>query len=270
MVTISRQVGAGGDEIARLLAKELKWKFLDKEALERLLAERGFPKMEFEIYDERKPALWHRFSAERDRYLHFLKMVSYDFARQGSCVILGRGGQILFRDVPGALRVRVVAPLQDRVEAVREKFDYDERRARQVVQHEDNERAGFHRFLFRANWDSSDLYDLVISTRFISETSAADLIKKALAAKEVAAVKKERARKLEDLYLAQRVRIAILYEQQLPIHFLEIEAVDGVITLKGTVGIRESIARCETIAADVPGVTRVVNEVSYVPEYVGV
>jgi hypothetical protein len=135
--------------------------------------------------------------------------------------------------------------------------------------HEDNERAGFHRFLFRANWDSSDLYDLVISTRFISETSAADLIKKALAAKEVAAVKKERARKLEDLYLAQRVRIAILYEQQLPIHFLEIEVVDGMITLKGTVGIRESIARCETIAADVPGVTRVVNEVCYVPEYVG-
>lgn len=269
MVTISREAGAGGDEIARLLAKKLKWNFLDKEALERLLAERGFPKMEFEIYDEKKPGLWHRFSAERDRYLHFLKMVSYDFARQGSCVIVGRGGQILFRDVPGAVRVRVVAPLQDRVEAVREKFDYDERRARQAVQHEDNERAGFHRFFFHANWDSSDLYDLIISTRFISESSAVDLIKNTVGSKEVAALKKERARKLEDLYLAQRVRIDILYEQQLPIHFLEIEVVDGVITLKGTAGNRESIARCETVAANVSGVTRVINEISYVPEYVG-
>jgi hypothetical protein len=165
--------------------------------------------------------------------------------------------------------VRVEAPLQDRVETMREKYDYDERRARQAVQHEDNERAGFHRFFFHENWDSSDLYDLIISTRFISETSAADLIKRALAVKEVAAVKKERTRKLEDLYLAQRARIAILYEQQLPVHFLEIESVDGVITLKGTAGNRESIARCETVAGDVPGVTRVVNEISYVPEYVG-
>ncbi|UCF99496.1 MAG: cytidylate kinase family protein [Spirochaetaceae bacterium] len=270
MVTISRQAGSGGDEIARFLAKELEWDFLDKEALERLLTERGFPMVEFEIYDERKPGLWHRFSAERDRYLHFLKMVSYDFARQGSCVILGRGGQIMFRDVPGAIHVRVVAPLHNRVEAVREKFAYDERRARHAVQHEDNERAGFHRFLFHANWDSPDLYDLIISTRFISEKSAADLIMNALDAEDVAAVKKQGARKLEDLYLAQRVSIAVLYEQQLPIHLLEIEAVDGVITLKGTAGNRESIGRCETVAADVPGVTSVINEVSFVPEYVGV
>ena len=49
----------------------------------------------------------------------------------------------------------------------------------------------------------------------------------------------------------------------------EIEAVAGVVTLKGTVGNRESIERCETAAADVPGVTRVVNQIAYVPEYVG-
>ena len=125
MVTISRQAGTGGDEIARVLAEELGWNFLDKEVLERLLVERGFPKMEVEIYDEKKPGFWHRFSAERDRYLHFLKMVSYEFARRGSCVIVGRGGQILFKDVPGTINVRVVAPLQDRVMKVREKFGYN-------------------------------------------------------------------------------------------------------------------------------------------------
>ena len=61
MVTISREAGVGGEEIARILAKELKWKFLDREALEQLLAERGFSRVEFEIYDEKKPGLWHRF-----------------------------------------------------------------------------------------------------------------------------------------------------------------------------------------------------------------
>ena len=111
MVTISREAGAGGEETARILARELKWEFLDREALEQLLSERGFSRMDFEIYDEKKPGLWHRFSAERDRYLHHLRMVSYDFVRRGDCVILGRGGQLLFKDIPGVLRVRVVAPL---------------------------------------------------------------------------------------------------------------------------------------------------------------
>jgi hypothetical protein len=196
-------------------------------------------------------------------------MVSYDFARQGNSVILGRGGQVLFGDLPGVIRVRVVAPLQDRIEALREKLGFDERRARQAVQHEDNERAGFHRFFFHANWDSAELYDLIISTRFISEKTAVDLIKGAVAAKEVSGANKERARKLEDLYLAQRARIAIQFEQQLPIHMLEIEVVDGVVTVKGTAGSRDIVARCETVAADIPGMTGVINQVSYVPEYVG-
>ncbi|MBN2552268.1 MAG: cytidylate kinase family protein [Spirochaetales bacterium] len=270
MVTISREAGAGGDEIARLLAEELKWDFLDREALERLLAERGVPKGEVEIYDEKRPGLWHRFSAERDRYLNFMKMAGYDFARRGSCVIMGRGGQIMFRDVPGTVRVRVVAPLEDRIEAVREKLHSDQRRARQAVQHEDNERAGFHRFFFHVKWDTPELYDLVINTRSISRRSAVDLIRSVLEAEEVAALNKEKARKLEDLYLAQTVIIAILYEQQLPVHFLEVQAVSGTVTIKGTAGSRDSVARCETAAANVPGVTTVANQVAFVPEYVGV
>jgi osmotically-inducible protein OsmY len=96
-----------------------------------------------------------------------------------------------------------------------------------------------------------------------------DLIQNALSAKEVTATKKEQARKLEDLYLAEQVRIDIQYEQQLPIHLLEVEAVDGVITLKGTAGKREFITRCESAAAGIPGVTRVVNQISFIPEYTG-
>jgi cytidylate kinase len=269
MVTISRQAGAGGDEIARLLARELKWDFLDKETLERLLAERGFPKVEFEIFDEKKPGLWHRFSAERDRYLDFLKLVSYDFARRGSCVIMGRGGQILFGDLPGVIRVRVVAPLLNRIAAERGTYDGDERRARHALQHEDNERSGFHRFFFHANWDSPDLYDLVISTRYISPHTAVELIRSTLDAEEVRSVQEQRQRKLADLYLAQQARIAIQYEQQLAVHMLEIEVLDGVITLGGTVGNRESLDRCRTAAEAIPGITGVVNRIAFVPEYVG-
>lgn len=269
MVTISRQTGSGGDRIAQVLAEELGWSSLNKEVLERLLVERGFPKREVEIYEEEKmPGLWHRFSAERDRYLHYLKLVSYEFARQGSCIVVGRGGQVLFRNVPGAVHVRVVSPLQDRVKKVSEQLGYDENEARQAVQHQDSDRAGFHRFLFQTNWDALDLYDLIVNTHLISDSTAVDLIKRALESDEVAAQKEGMSRKLEDLYLAQKAIIDILYEQQLPVHFLEIEVEEGVMRLKGTTGDQEAVERCREAAAGMPGVTEVNNEISFVPGYV--
>ncbi|OHD70061.1 MAG: hypothetical protein A2177_05490 [Spirochaetes bacterium RBG_13_68_11] len=268
MVTISRQAGAGGDEIARLSAEELGWKLLDNDAAERLLAEKGFPRAEAETFEDKEPGFWHRFSFEKDRYLHFLKMVSYEFACQAGGVILGRGGQILFADVPGVIRVRVMAPLQDRVARVRDASGGDERRVRQDVQRSDNERAAFHRFLFHTNWDSPDLYDLIINTHDISLKTAADLIVKAVSAKEMTGKKREASRRLENLYLAEKAIVAILFEQKLPIRRLEIEWNDGAITLKGTARDRPSIERCQETAASVCSVKRVNNEIRFEPKYV--
>jgi cytidylate kinase len=270
MVTISRQAGAGGDEIARLLAEELGWRVLDNEVLEGLLMESGFPQVEVETFTERRPGLWHRFSTEKNRYLHFLKLASYEFARQGSCIIVGRGGQVLFGNVPGILRVRVIAPQQDRVLNVRKTFGDDERRARQAVQHSDNERAGFYRFLFHTNWDCLELYDLIINTHLISVKTATDLIIRTLAAKETAERKKETSAKLEDLYLSQKAIVAILFEQKLPIHFLEIEVDNGVITLKGTARDHPSIERCQEVAAGVFNMNKINNEICFAPKYVEV
>jgi cytidylate kinase len=268
MVTISRQAGAGGDEIARLVADALGWKLLDNDLVEQLLVEKGFPRAKAETFEEKEPGLWHRFSSEKDRYLDFLKLVSYEFARKGGCVILGRGGQILFGDVPDVIRVRVIAPLQDRVARVRDASGGDERHSRQAVQQSDNERAAFHRFLFHANWDSADLYDLVINTHGISPKTAAALIAKAAAVKGITGKKREGSRRVENLYLARKAIVAVLFEQKLPIRCLEIECDDGVITLKGTARDRPSIEHCEETAVRVCHAKRVTNEICFDPRYV--
>lgn len=269
MVTISRQVGSGGDDIARLLAGELKWSFLDKGSLEKVIVERGFPRIEIDDYDEKKPSLWNRLSVARDRYLHFLRMAVFDFAQKGSCVILGRGGQVLLKEIPGTLHVRVVAPVEDRIRAVQEQLGRNERQARQYVQHHDSEREGFHRYFFGTDCDSFELYDLVINTRILSQRSAVELIKAAARAEEGTASPEDRASKLKQLYLAERVAVAILYEQNLPIASLSVEAADGVITLNGMAYSEQSIERSKEAAAKVSGVKRVVSGISYVPQWVG-
>ncbi len=241
---------------------------LDNELLESLLVEKGFPRAEVEAYTDRKPNLWQRLSSEKNRYLHFLRMVSYDFARHAGCIIVGRGGQVLFGAVPGVIRVRVVAPLQDRVKRARGQFGNDERQALQAIQHIDNERAGFYRVLLQADWNSPDLYDLIINTHLVSLRTAADLIEKTLGSKEVAARQKEASRKVADLYLAEKAMIAILFEEKLPIHSLQVEVEKGTVTLRGTARDHPSIERCREMAAGVFSLSQIDNEIRFEPKYV--
>src|SRR4030042_190161 len=76
------------------------------------------------------------------------------------------------------------------VSGVRGTSGEDELRARQAVQHSDNERTGFYRFLFHTNWDAPNLYDLIINTHVISAKTATALVLNALSAKEVSGRKR--------------------------------------------------------------------------------
>ncbi len=270
MVTISRQAGAGGEEIAGLLARQLGWKTLDNELVETLLAARGIPEPETRSYTERQPGLWQRLSSERHRYLEYLKLVSYEFAREGDCIILGRGGQILFADVPGVVRVRVVAPLADRVARAKAGAGGEEAHFRQALQHEDNERAGFHRFLFRVNWDCPELYDLIIDTHRLSAQAAADVILKALGNQEVKHRRPEARRKLDELYRVQQALVSILFEERLAIHGLEVVTADGTVMLRGTAEARSAIERATDVAQTVFGTHRVVNQIAFEPRFAGI
>jgi len=270
MLTISRQAGAEGDEITRLVAEELGWRILDNSRVEQLLVDRGFTQAVVETFNERKPDLWHRLSSGKERYLHYLKLISYEFARQGDCIILGRGGQFIFAEVPGVLKVRVVAPLEQRIRKLSAETGKDMRRALQMVQHADNERTGFHRFLFHAEWESPDLYDLVINSHALSVGAAAELILKTLAFKEVTDRREEALLKLEQLYQVEKAFVSILFEQKLPVHYLQIEAHNGTVTLKGVARDHPSIERCREAAAGVFGKKRINNEISFEPRYVEV
>ena len=268
MLTISRQLGAGGDEITRLVAAELRWKMLDNALAEELLVAKGFPQAVVESFNERKPDLWHRLSSGKERYLHYLKLVSYEFARQGNFIILGRGGQLLFGEVPGVLKVQVVAPLEDRVRSLNQESGQSAQRAMQALQHSDNERAGFHRFLFHADWHSPYLYDLVINRHLLSPQAAAGLILQALACADLKAKREEARRKVEQLYLVQKAFVSILFQEKLPVHYLEIEVHNGTVTLKGVARDHPSIERCREAATGVFGRKRIDNQISFEPKYV--
>lgn len=261
IISISRQKGSLGSTIGQALKKDLGYAYLDKETLEQhLISKYGFSEKDFDRYDERKPTFWEGFIGGKERYFQLLKASVYDFAQQGNCIIIGRGGQVLFRDFPGVLRVSVVAPMDIRIERVSERFSGDRRMAEHIVRDSDHDRAGFHHFFFDVNWEDHHLYDLVINTRYLTVEKGVQLIKDALQAFGTADQQADTENRLRDLCISQQVAIAVCQDENIPIQNVQVTSDNGIVTLKGSVMVAEHIKRGEEAARKVPGVKVVINE----------
>ena len=266
IITLSRQLGSLETDIAKTLQEDMGFHYLDKHSLhEELIKKYGVSEENFERYDEKKPAFWDVFSADKDSYIHFMKTAIYEFAQKGNCIISGRGGQVLFKDLPGVLRIRLIAPIALRLERIKKDYNDDARVAEHVIRHNDHDKAGFHKFFFHVNWEDAGLYDLVINTGAFTVDTAVRMIKDAFASKNVMAQQAENDRKLADICLSQEVITSIAYQEKIPVQFLEVTAVDGIVTLRGMTIAAEDVNMSEHAARKVPGVKDVINEIHHTP-----
>ncbi len=267
IVTISRQLGSNGDDIAHALAAELGVPCIDRDHIERHLLRKGIPEEKLDRYDERKPGFWDSFSAEKDRYLHYLKATVLGIARDEGAVFVGRGTQIILGNVPGCVHVRLVASHEKRLQYVLKHYHPDATHAQRMISRVDHDRTGFYRFFFDADWESPELYDLTINTGGFSPGTVVRLIREALERKEADAVDPQP--KLDDLYLAQTVLGRIRYEENVPIHVMTVRSDDGHIVIAGTTRSDSAIEECKSIAERIPGVKSVVVDIQWIPEYTG-
>lgn len=271
IVTLSRELGSLGTEIASVLSSRLGFARLDKESLESLLRDIGMPGQEFEKDDEKLPGVWEQLMLQKVRYLDFMKAAMYRVAEAQDCVIIGRGAHVVFRGVPGTLKVRIVAPWKVRVARVCERFGLDEQHAIRVIRQSDHDRAGYHKYFFNAAWDSSAEYDLVVNTGEITPAVACDMIASVLRTPAYTEVAELARDVLRDLRTAQDVIIAIAYRERVPVLNLDVVCDKGVVALDGTARTQSLIDECLGIARRVEGVRRVVSTMVVVdyPYYAG-
>jgi cytidylate kinase len=267
IITISRQLASLGDETANELAKLLGYRFVDKLSLEERIKSYGVESFTLEKYDERKPTFFAAFSQDRDDYLHYLKTAMLTEAREGNCVFIGRGAFAFFRDVPGVFSVFLVAPRDIRIERVKNYFHCDNKRAAQIIEQSDNDRTGFHRYFFDTNWRDASNYHLTLNMGGLHPAMAARIIKELKdqtigSEAEIASV-----RALNDIFLSQQVVHHILYEREIPVHFLEAIVTRGEVTLYGVVNSHDQMAAVISAARDLPGIAGVFSAIQVVKEY---
>jgi cytidylate kinase len=171
VITVSRQFGAGGEVLAGILARELDFLLVNREIITEGLAGLGLP-AQLTRFDS-KSATPDEQEKKRRFYLTALHDYIMELAKGQSIVLLGRGGQFLFRDHPGAFHIRVQAPLEQRIQWVQEIFHLDAKSASRMVQERDRSKKRYTRQVFNHSWTDIDLFDLVINTGKVTVQGAA-------------------------------------------------------------------------------------------------
>src|SRR5580692_2199391 len=137
IVTVEREYGSGGGEIAHVLAKQLGWKLWDQDLTEEIARLANCPKAVVEVREERTDPLYYRLfksclrgSYEGSLNAHKLNVVDSESilkitervvqhaAKTGNCVIVGRGSQLFLRDRSDTLRVFLYAPRENKVRRI--------------------------------------------------------------------------------------------------------------------------------------------------------
>jgi Cytidylate kinase len=178
VITISREFGSAGSEVARKVAALLGYHLVDKAAIGRILA--GYGLIDFDRTYEAESSIWSAFDTNQRTIVSMLEKISFAVARHGHSVILGRGSFVVLSGASGVLNVRLRAPFDWRVERVmREEGTADRARIEAAVREGDRIRSSFVSAVYGFHWDSMERFDLVIDTSKIGVERAASWIAEA-------------------------------------------------------------------------------------------
>jgi CMP/dCMP kinase len=218
VLTISRLYGSEGDEIADQICQILGYRHFSKQHIAHAAFEAGLSEQEIATYSnfsdvnykykrfldrliqraippakERQPKedAVSKLRAEEKLFneASALKLVQQAIKRAyevGNIVIIGRGGQIILKDSPGVLHIRIEAPLEMRVRRVEtrlkmERGDYDsdlkiQHDARLLVAERDAASADYIRLYYGVDWADPSLYHAVFNTGKMGVHETAQII----------------------------------------------------------------------------------------------
>ncbi len=149
-ITITREYGAGGYEIARALADALGWELLDRELLHRAAAVEHLADAELERLDEKAISLADRFRLHppHQHYIHGLTEAARSAAARGNVVLVGRGTGQLLADAANVFHLRLAAPRQWRAGRMARQEGWTMEAALARCTQEDHIRDRFTRYFF--------------------------------------------------------------------------------------------------------------------------
>jgi len=195
VVTISRQYGAGGKTLGKLLAERLKYTFADSDIIQRIAKEANVSSAWVTSFEKEAGSKVSRMVSKMvsqrlvDRvlknergyldeqiYLDYLVLIIAQIADEGNVVIMGRGSQYILDDHPDAFHILLIDNVENRVKFLIKNYKLSDRQAAQMVNYEDRRRASLYRKLGKQDFDHPALYHLTLNMAKLDMPSAVDLV----------------------------------------------------------------------------------------------
>lgn len=173
VITISRQAGAGGSEIARVLAQKTKMDLMAGQIIQRVAESSKMSAKVIESLDEKSVSAmesWVKsiFSSQRpspNEYLGHLSRVMATIGKHGNAIIVGRGANYILPPQT-TFRVKIIAPMEYRIESMMRIRNLSREESKKYIEKRDAERIAFVRTYFQTDWlEVNPLsFDMVINT----------------------------------------------------------------------------------------------------------
>ena len=187
VITISRQFGAGGKTLGKMIADEFGYTFADSEIIKSVAEMANVSTSFVETVEKEAGGKFSRFISkmvskplvervlkdergyiDEEIYLDYLVLIIAQMGDDGDVVILGRGSQYILNDHPDAYHVLLIDEFENRVQFMMANYDLSKSRAAQVVRAEDKRRKNLYQKLGKTDYDNPFLYHLVLNMTKVS------------------------------------------------------------------------------------------------------
>lgn len=173
IITIGRQHGSSGREIARLLAEKLNYKCYDKEIVDEAANHSDFSRDLIDAFDEKRMSAFILHAGGYGLNENFrlnMQVVSAQFeamrniADRGNCIFVGRCADYILRDHDDLVSVFILGDMDERLKCLERRQGLDEAEARKKIKEVDKDRSSFYRYYSDQTWGDAQNYDMCINS----------------------------------------------------------------------------------------------------------
>jgi cytidylate kinase len=261
IITISRGTFSGGLILAEKLAEKLGYRCVGREEIVETAARKyGVSEEKLLKAMLKGPSPLRRFTYEREEYLAYVQAVLCEDAKNDNMVYHGNAGHFLLKGVPHVLRVRIVAPMAQRIKFVVERQQLLPDEAVKYIEKIDKQRINWTKFLYGVDWRSPELYDIVFNLENENISFIVSMIEHAVQQEPFKATP-EAQRAMDNLTLSSLIRAAIASNPQTRDASITIAADGDKVRIQGKAKTQEVVDTITRMAFTVLGVKEVDNTV---------
>jgi cytidylate kinase len=182
VITISKQPGAGGEALGKMIADKLGYTYADRAVIQMIANAANVSPEWVETFENEAGTKLSRFISmmvsqrwmdrvladergylDEKIYLDYLVLMIAKLADEGDVVIAGRGSQYILDDHPDAFHILLINSEENRIQFVMSHYNLSKKKAQQYIQNEEKRRTNLYKRIGKTDYENPSLYDLVLN-----------------------------------------------------------------------------------------------------------